>query len=90
MRQLIGFFGWPGGQLAGRGTRAAAGNACDQSLKGTEMRGSLIITGCGGICSLLGATAGSLLSVPDLAIPIFASAGAIAGAAAGLLVWFTR
>ena len=35
--------------------------------------------------ALAGAAAGSFLAIPDLAVPLFASAGAIAGAAAGLL-----
>ena len=37
-----------------------------------------------------GAAAGGFLSVPELAVPLFAVAGAIAGAAAGMLFCFTR
>lgn len=45
------------------------------------------LVGCGAVA---GAAAGSFLSVPELAVPLFAVAGAIAGAAAGMLFCFTR
>ena len=55
-----------------------------------DMRTAVTMLGLIGSGTLVGAAAGSVLTVPDLAIPIFAGAGAIAGAAAGLLVCFTR
>jgi hypothetical protein len=55
-----------------------------------DMRTALIMLGLIGSGAFIGTAAGSVLTAPDLAIPIFAGAGAIAGAAAGLLVCFTR
>jgi hypothetical protein len=43
-----------------------------------------------GTGAFIGTAVGSIQTVPDIAIPIFAGAGAIAGAAAALLVCFTR
>jgi hypothetical protein len=50
----------------------------------------LTMLGLVGSGTVVGAVAGSVLTIPELAIPIFAGAGAIAGAAAALLVCFTR
>ena len=54
------------------------------------MASALTMAGLAGIGAFSGAVAGSFLELTDLAVPLFAAAGAIAGAAAGLLVCLTR
>ena len=54
------------------------------------MRSTLIMIGLAGLGALGGAAAGSFLAVPDLSVPLFATAGAGAGAAAGMLICINR